>query len=203
MANLDPNRLDEMLALYVTRALNPEDQRAIEAKAANDATFKNKLDQLQDKFNKALMISSRPASKNFFNQIEQRIQALEAADGNPAPPIVNSQSKAADYAPWIGQRLDALRARSEEFVCVPLAKTEDTETYLVKITVGIPQEVHTTEIERILILEGTCEFLVGDELTAYGPGSQLRIPLHKVHEGWITSPEPCYVVLQRTQVSAY
>ncbi len=63
----------------------------------------------------------------------------------------------------------------------------------------IPDEVHHDMRESFIILEGTCECLVGDETIYLGPGGFLEIPLH-THHSVKTKGGPVLAVLQRLKI---
>ena len=60
-----------------------------------------------------------------------------------------------------------------------------------------PQEVHDDEHEKFLIIEGTCDIIVGNEINQLVAGDYFAIPLHKNHIIKVTSSQPCKVILQR------
>lgn len=199
----DHGPLEEMLTMYVLGGLSAEESMAIEARSVQDPEFHKLLEAHRNSLEHAVRkVSVRPRSA-VFGQLMQRVDAIEQARPTDAPPLIHSQSKPAEFAPWIDALLPEMRASQDDFQCMPIGSTEDTQTFLVKVGTGIPQEVHTTEVERILILEGECEFLVGGERKACRAGSQVTIPLHLPHEGWVTSTNPCYFIVQRSVSSPF
>ena len=70
-------------------------------------------------------------------------------------------------------------------------------TAIVWIKKYAPQEVHDKEYERFLIVEGTCNIVVGDEVNQLVPGDYFAIPLFENHFVEVTSSIPCKVILQR------
>ena len=60
-----------------------------------------------------------------------------------------------------------------------------------------PQEVHDNEYKKFLIVEGTCDIVIGENAHSLVPGDVLEIPLHTTHFGRVTSSMPCKVILQR------
>ena len=189
--------------MYVLGGLSADECVAIEARSVQDPEFHQLLElhrhNLEDAVTK---VSARPRAA-VFGQLMQRIDAIEQARPTQEPRLIHSQSKPAEFAPWVEGLLPDMRASKDDFKCLPIGRTEDTHTFLVKVGTGIPQEVHTTEVERILILEGECEFLIGGERKACHIGSQVTIPLHLPHEGWVTSTNPCYFIVQRSTSSPF
>jgi len=75
--------------------------------------------------------------------------------------------------------------------------TEKAITAIVWLKEMAPQEVHDDEHERFLILEGTCDIVVGNNIHQLVPGDYFAIPLHSNHHIKVTSSIPCKVILQR------
>jgi mannose-6-phosphate isomerase-like protein (cupin superfamily) len=61
-----------------------------------------------------------------------------------------------------------------------------------------PPEIHINQIEKFLIVRGTCEIVIGEKTHQLVPGDFLSIPLFISHHVKVTSMEPCLVILQRT-----
>ncbi len=203
MLQKDQGSIQEMLATYVLGGLSMEESLAIEARAAQDAEFRKLLDKHRRSLEIEVKKISVPPSATVFGKLMQRIDAIEQARPSNQPPIIHSQTKPAAFSPWVDAHLPEMRASQDDFKCIPIGSTDDTQTFLVKVGTGIPQEVHTAEVERILILEGECDFLLGDQRKACQAGSQVTIPLHLPHEGWVTSANPCYFIVQRSVSSPF
>lgn len=184
--------------MYVVGGLSAEENTAIEARAAQDAEFLKLVEAHRSSLeNDVMKLSERPRGA-VFGQLMKRIEAIEETRPSNEPPFIHSNSLPSEFAPWLETHWPRMRASQEDFKCMPIGSTEDTKTFLVKVGTGIPEEVHSTEIERILILEGECEFLIGDERKTCKAGTQVTIPLHKPHQGWVTSTNPCYFIVQRS-----
>ena len=78
-----------------------------------------------------------------------------------------------------------------------IGHTPEMITAIVWIKKMAPQEVHHNEIERFLIIEGSCDIFIEDEVYQLKAGDMLSIPLHKPHSLQVTSAIPCKVILQR------
>lgn len=75
--------------------------------------------------------------------------------------------------------------------------TPEATTAIVWLKDYAPHEVHDNEYERFLIVEGTCDIIVEDQVNQLVPGDYFAIPLHKNHLVKVTSSIPCKVILQR------
>ena len=60
-----------------------------------------------------------------------------------------------------------------------------------------PEEIHTNEFERFLIVEGSCDIQIGETVHQLQAGDFLSIPLFENHFVTVTSSIPCKVILQR------
>ena len=85
----------------------------------------------------------------------------------------------------------------EDFHIKIIGHTSEVTTAIIWIKHMAPQEVHKDELERFLILEGTCELTIEDEVYNLKAGDYLAIPLYKKHDLKITSAIPCKAILQR------
>ena len=86
--------------------------------------------------------------------------------------------------------LDDIHAR---IICF----TPEVTTAIVWIKDFAPGEVHTKEFEKFLIVEGTCDIIIEQEINSLTPGDFMAIPLFKEHVVKVTSGVPCKVILQR------
>jgi mannose-6-phosphate isomerase-like protein (cupin superfamily) len=125
------------------------------------------------------------------------MQRLEGGEAPADPPILNENSSAADYAEWI-QREDFRNPAAIDDIHVKLiAHTPKATTAIVWIRYLAHDEVHNNEFEKFLILEGTCNIIVGNTTHPLKAGDYFQIPLHEDHRVEVTSSVPCKVVLQR------
>ena len=85
----------------------------------------------------------------------------------------------------------------EEVFAKIIGYTPEAITAIVWLKDYAPHEVHDNEYERFLIVEGTCDIIVEDEVNQLVPGDYFAIPLHKKHLVKVTSSIPCKVILQR------
>jgi mannose-6-phosphate isomerase-like protein (cupin superfamily) len=83
-----------------------------------------------------------------------------------------------------------------------IGSTPKMMTAIVWIKEMVPQEVHVDEHEKFLIVEGTCEITVGEDVYSFTAGDFMQIPLHKKHHVKVTSVIPCKVLLQREKIAA-
>jgi mannose-6-phosphate isomerase-like protein (cupin superfamily) len=90
-----------------------------------------------------------------------------------------------------------LPAENEGVFARIIGYTPEVITAIVWLKDYAPAEVHHNEYERFLIVEGSCDIFIGDEMHQLSPGDYLQIPLFADHRVVITSSIPCKVILQR------
>jgi mannose-6-phosphate isomerase-like protein (cupin superfamily) len=112
------------------------------------------------------------------------------------PPLLNEQSTVNDYGEWLN-REDMVSPGTEDLFARIIGYTPQAVTAIVWIKDYAPHEVHDDEYERFLIVEGTCNIIVDEEVNHLVPGDYFAIPLFKNHMVKVTSLMPCKVILQR------
>jgi mannose-6-phosphate isomerase-like protein (cupin superfamily) len=196
-----PIHTEELVELYVLGSLPADEALEMEARAMNDPALLAEIDALRATVEQWAVQDGRKPAARVFEGLMGRVSEIEAGRGADEPPFLNAGSKAEDYVRWTAGLRDEVMAVPEDLYCRKIGKSEDTVTFLVKMSSSIPVETHTDEIERFLILEGNCEFQVGPKRYVLGPGDQFTIPLHVQHTGWLTGADPCLFICQRTKVT--
>jgi len=114
-----------------------------------------------------------------------------------SPPMLDKNSKIIDFRQWL-DRPDMVPPKNYGAMFVKfIAHEPEKLTALVWLRDGAPDETHTDEYEKFLIVEGTCNITIGDTIHELYPGDYLSIPLHINHRVKVTSPIPCKIILQR------
>ena len=122
---------------------------------------------------------------------------LKNGEAPTFPPILNEQSKVADYAAWLN-RADIVIPTQFDDIYIKLIGHEAAATSaIVWIKNYTEYEIHKNEFEKFLIVEGTCDIITGEKTYSLVAGDYLSIPLHVGHEVKVTSKIPCKVILQR------
>ena len=125
------------------------------------------------------------------------IARLENGEEQSFPPILNEHSTIEDFQLWI-ERDDMIAPEDfEEVHAKIIAATPEMTCAMVWIKNMAPEEIHTDEYEKFLILEGSCTIVVGTEENKLVAGDYFAIPLFEDHKVIVTSEEPCVVILQR------
>jgi mannose-6-phosphate isomerase-like protein (cupin superfamily) len=133
-----------------------------------------------------------PATLRFLEQVENGTLL-------PMPvPELGPHSKPADYREWIEHPLYQAPEELGDYHAHIIGVSDTTHSLIVWLRDGAPLENHSHQVEKFLILEGTCEIVIGEKVHMLGPGDFLAITPDHPHFVKVTSDHPCKIVLQRT-----
>jgi mannose-6-phosphate isomerase-like protein (cupin superfamily) len=189
------------LELYAIGALTPEENRAVETLLATSPEMRTELESIQSSLETiAASFATTPpvtAKPFIFAEIDYLERAAQGKVSAIAPPELNENSTREDYSLWLNSPDNALPADFNEFHAIIIGKDPSILSAIAWLGVGAPLEYHDTQIEKFLILEGTCELVIEEEVHYLKAGDYLAIPLHKKHYLKVTSKNPCKIILQR------
>ena len=135
--------------------------------------------------------------KPFLLSIIDYTERLKMGEEITFPPILNKNSKISDYEPWLKREDINLPEDFEDFFSKIIGYNPQATTAIAWIKRGAPPEVHTSEHERFLVIEGECSIMIEESITHYKVGDLIEIPLYVSHQLFVTSAIPCKVILQR------
>ncbi len=156
----------------------------------------NAISQTLEKFAMENAVKPDPILKPFLMAVIDYTERLTNGEPVSDPPMLQSNSKPEDYAPWLN-RADMVSYGNDDICAKIINYTPQVVTAIVWIKTYAPHEVHDNEFERFLVVEGTCDIIVEEEINHLVPGDYFSIPLHKTHLVKVTSAIPCKVILQR------
>ncbi|MCW3103293.1 MAG: hypothetical protein JWO09_1733 [Bacteroidetes bacterium] len=189
-----------VLELYVMGMLEPEECTEVERMITIHPEVRDEVEQIT----KALKAyaeeeagAPHPAIKPLLMATIDYSERLQAGEPPAFPPALNENSTIADYAEWLNR--EDLRSPGDfaGLYAKIIGYTPEMTTAIVWISSMAPHEVHDNEYEKFLIVEGSCDIVIGDKTHQLVPGDYLSIPLHQGHEVKVTSSVPCKVILQR------
>ncbi len=125
------------------------------------------------------------------------MQRLNSGEAVCFPPMLSSNSTVNDYHEWISKPEMTLPDDFKDSYAKIIGANETATTMIVWLTTEAPHEVHHDQFERFLIVEGSCEITIGEDIHNLKSGDYIEIPLHVVHNLTVTSSIPCKVILQR------
>jgi len=186
------------LELYALGMLSVEESRDVESEAVRSKEVGDELLRIQSVLRTLAEVQAvappESVKRRVVEAIEREVKE-RAASGRP--PVLHSASTAADYAAWLNDPKVVCPADAGPMHIVPLYQGEGEGTGVLWLTLGAPEETHTDEIEKFLILDGSCEVEFNGHVHTLVPGSVLSVPLHTPHTIRITSAVPCKILLQR------
>lgn len=189
-----------VLEIYVLGLATKEESMEVERLAAQYSEVRAELNEIA----LALELYAGQNQQQPHSNIKPLIMAtvdyterLENGEPPSFPPTLNGSSKKEDYAEWLDRADMILPSDFNEIFVKIIGYTPEVTSAIVWMKNSAPVEVHDDEIEKFLILEGTCDITIGDHVHALVPGDYLAIPLHTSHHVTVTSVIPCKVLLQR------
>ncbi len=188
-----------ILEQYVLGIATPIECEEVEKMAAADEGIREEIEAIEMAIlTYANANGVKPAStiKPFVMATIDYTERLQNGEQPAAPPLLGAGASITDYAEWL-ERDDMIAPETEDVFAKIIGYTPEALTAIVWLKDSAPHEVHDDEYERFLIVEGSCEITVEDDVNKLGPGDYFAIPLHKTHALKVTSSIRCKVILQR------
>jgi mannose-6-phosphate isomerase-like protein (cupin superfamily) len=194
-----PRKPDEdEVSAYLLGSTSRADELLVERYAATDAEFADTLDRVRTTMETSVSNSKVTPPASAKSKLFERPEIVSDPVGKAFPPYINAYSTIEEFRPWFVEAMVTMAQNATDFEILPIGASEDTFTFLAKMCSSIPEEVHVTELERLLLVEGFCDFVVGDNVHHFGPGDHYSIPIYTPHSAYVTSPNPCFFIVQRT-----
>lgn len=189
-----------ILEMYVMGHTSPEENRYVEDMAARYEAVRAELDLIAstlESYAQLHAVEPDPTVKPFLMATIDYMDRLEKGEQPAYPPTLEAHSKIEDFALWLNSTDFSLTEPLRDIHAKIIAYTPQVTTAIVWLERGAPPEIHTDELEKFLIVEGTCNIVVGEQDNHLRPGDVFSIPLHLSHTVIVTSSQPCKIVLQR------
>ena len=188
-----------ILEQYVLGNASSGDSAEVELRAAADPAIRQEIETICETLEAIAManaVEPDPVIKPFLMATIDYYERIENGEPVSAPPLLNENSKLADYTDWLN-RSDMVSPGTDDIFAKIIGYTAEATTAIIWLKDYTPPEVHSKEYERFLIVEGSCNITVADEVNQLVPGDYFAIPLHKSHFVKVTSSVPCKIILQR------
>jgi mannose-6-phosphate isomerase-like protein (cupin superfamily) len=189
-----------ILETYVLGNTTAEETAQVVAMMAQHEVVRQEVEAIGialEEYGMANAIEPDPAVRLMLMATIDYTERLKAGEVPSFPPEIHAGSQIEDYAPWL-QRKDLEPAWPvEDAHATIIGYTPQIATSIVWLRYGAPPETHTNEFEKFLIVEGTCDITVGDQVHSMKPGDALIIPLFVSHHVVVTSQQLCKIILQR------
>jgi mannose-6-phosphate isomerase-like protein (cupin superfamily) len=190
-----------ILDLYVMGLTSEEENKEITRLSALHPEIAREIDEITEA---AITIAEENAPAEMNSTIEPMVLAvinyttrLQSGEQPVSAPLLSEKSKASDFSAWLSRPDFTMPSDLQDIHVRLIAAEPAMTTGVVWIRNSSPWEKHDNEFERFLILEGSCDITIGENVHSLVPGDYLSIPLHVAHMVKVTSPEPCKVILQR------
>jgi len=189
-----------LLELYVSGTTTAAETAEVEQMAAAHPEVAAALDaiaQVVQGYAQAHAVEPNPTIKPFLMATIDYTTRLQQGEPMTFPPELHAGSTIADYYEWLNRADMKAPGNIPDMHAKIIGYTPQMTTAIVWIKEMAPQEVHDNEIEKFLIVEGTCDIIIGDTVHQLKAGDVLQIPLYEHHVVKVTSMITCKVILQR------
>lgn len=189
-----------IMELYVMGHTSGEENARVEDMAARYPEIKQELEQIEMTLGDYAWqhaVAPDPTLKPFIMATIDYMERIGGGEIPAFPPELHAGSRIEDYHEWLQREDLQLQQPLREIQARIIGYTPQMTTAIVWIENGSPPETHTDEYEKFLIIEGTCNIIVGDTDNHLKAGDMFPIPLHISHTVIVTSDEPCKIILQR------
>lgn len=190
-----------LLELYILGDLSPLDMDHVEKAIREHPALKEELFEIEQSFLAYAQLNSvkvDPTQKPMLTATINYSDRILNGETPSFPPAINGDSKIVDYSAWLEKPYLQEPAEYEGMAGHIIGATEERKTLIIWLTEGAPPETHTTEIEKFLIVEGTCDITIGDNVHSLKAGDVLEIPLFISHHVEVTSSIRCKIILERS-----
>ncbi len=188
-----------ILEQYVFGIATPAECREVEKMAAGDPLLRREINEISETLEQYAVskaIQPNPIIRPFLLATINYSERIKNGETASIAPLLNQHSKPEDYSTWLN-RDDMAINNVDDLSAKIISYTTEVITAIVWIKKYAPQEVHDKEYERFLIIEGTCDIIVEEDIHHLVAGNYFEIPLHKKHMVKVTSYTHCKVILQR------
>ena len=198
MNNINDYIASGILELYVSGIATAEEVALVEQLSLAHPEIANEIELISaavTSYAQLNAVEPGPVVKPFLMAAIDYGERIKKGEQVSFPPVLNENSAIADYQSWLKDSIAP--GELPDLYAKIIGHTPEMITAIVWIKKMAPQEVHHDDIERFLIVEGSCDITIEHEVHQLTAGDMLSIPLHKAHVLKVTSAIPCKVILQR------
>ncbi|GAC1591185.1 MAG: hypothetical protein NVS3B19_12110 [Ginsengibacter sp.] len=189
-----------ILECYALNMLNKQESIEVEEIIESDSNIREEFEMIQQAiqnvaFSNAIPVN--PAVKAFLMATVDFTERIKNGEVPVETPLLNENSKPKDFEKWLSREDFKNTGETNQLHAKLLFASPQISTAIVWIPQMEIEEVHHTEYEKFLILEGNCTITIEGKNNYLKPGDFFSIPLFKSHKVKVTSDSPCKVILQR------
>jgi mannose-6-phosphate isomerase-like protein (cupin superfamily) len=189
-----------VLEMYVMGILNPRECMEVHQMAFEHPEVKSEIEQIEHTlktYSEKETSPLHPVFKPFLIAMIDYAERLKNGEVQVFPPELNESSKIEDYSEWLNRKDMTLPDDFDQMYARIIGHTPKITSAIVWINYSVPHEIHNDECEKFLIVEGTCDVIIGEKIYSLIPGDYLTIPLFEEHHIIVTSSFSCKLILQR------
>lgn len=189
-----------MIETYVLGLATLAEKKEVEEMAVDHAEIRIAINEFSETFEQHVLSNAvvpDPIIKPMVLATINYISRMEKGEPVTFPPLLHADSQIKDFEEWLTREDMLAPSEQEDVYARIIGNTSKVTTAIIWIKNMAPAEVHTNELEKFLIVEGTCEIIIEEDVYQLAPGDFLSIPLYKSHSVKVTSVKPCKVILQR------
>ena len=158
-----------ILEMYVMGMTNTEETLQVNEMALKHEEIRLEIEEIS----KALEINAAKKTfgpsetvKPYLMAVIDYTERLKAGETMTFPPILTKESKIIDFEEWTSRIDMVLTDDFDNMYAKLIGHNPEATTVISWIKVYSPIETHTAELERFLILEGSCDITIGVEFAA-------------------------------------
>lgn len=189
-----------LLELYVIGDVSDTEVSQVEqAMAASDIVRQEvlEIEKALEEFAFSHAVPSPITTKSLLLATASYTNRLQNGEVPISPPSLHEDSEISEFSQWLDRAdMQEPEEYDSQYGHIINSDAEKT-TLIVWLKDGAPDETHTDEYEKFLIVEGTCDIKIGDEVHSLKRGDFLSIPLHVTHSVTVTSSHRCKIILER------
>lgn len=189
-----------LLEFYVIGDLSDQEISEVENAIDKYPALKEEIRTIElalEKYAQAHAVETAAAAKPMLIAVARYTKRMESGEKPSNPPSITENSTIEDYKEWLDREDLQEPDEYDSMHGHIIGATEEKTTLIVWLKDGAPDETHTDEYEKFLVVEGTCDITIGDDVHSLVAGDTLMIPLHINHRVEVTSTIPCKIILER------
>ncbi len=190
-----------ILELYVLGVTSAEESAEVEKMAKLHGEIRSEIDRIcevTEEYAQSHAINPPITIKPLLMASIDYMERLKNGEPISSPPFLHPASTIADYNFWLDSG-DAIAPKDFKNVHARIIGfTPEMATAIIWVRDFTPPEIHTNQIEKFLMVRGSCDIVIGEEIHRLVSGDFLSIPLHISHHVKVTSIESCVLILQRS-----
>lgn len=186
--------------MYVMGDASPEENVLVELMVNKHPEVKEELFSIEvslEKYALSQATAVDPVIKPFLMATVEYMERMTKGEQQSFPPKIHGNSLISDFEPWLSRPDFVLTEPLDEIDARIIGATPQMTTAIVWIKNGSPPEIHKSEYETFLIVEGTCNIIVDGKNNHLKSGDVFTIPLYLSHTVIVTSKIPCKLILER------